>query len=709
MKRYFSSLLILCLLLSVFASCTADDGSDVPTDTESAASETETETETETEEVFVPDFYIVEDGVSDYVIVHGENAAEFEIKAASELQSYIKQISGAELPIVSDTAARAEKELVVGVTNREAEGQFDRAELMGDGFVIKSEENTIWLIGGEERGTLYAAYTFLEEHLGCRFYTPTFEVIPENEDIGVLICEDKQIPVFEHRYANWYDIVAASIQGNDIQYKLKQTMTSVHAGHTLPRFSHNGVNDPCLSSEDVFNAVVADVHSQMAQNPDLTSIGYGQGDLSEMTVCSCSDCMESIAQYGYSGHYLRFINRVAEAIADDYPDLRIVTFAYWFTQEPPKGGVVCADNVSIQLCNLSMCKHHPYEEYIYGEGEFMPEGSSFLEMFEGWDAVCDYLTFYDYSTNFSCYNSMVPNFYAAPKNYRFFAENGVKGVYSLGTQYGQSTNGEFCELRSYLLCKLMWDPYMTEEEYFGYMDEFLRDFYGPGWEGIREFIDLMENSAAENRTEKGCFGSFYSPEPIFALDRTDIINAVAALEMPSFTLEQLRNFKDIDWEALYEELGCRYLFPNETVIKGYEAFFRAIEMAETEEQKAHLDKSMIQLDVVYSFHLAEQCPKAVILPMLFNRALEPYIADGSLSEDEATSLKFAFMDITDPLLPQNEADLIEFNRALAEKMIKYGINALAECVYLNDMPFEEIDFSGVPGDGPSLQVNGWVN
>ena len=72
---------------------------------------------------------------------------------------------------------------------------------------------------------------------------------------------------------------------------------------------------------------------------------------------------------------------------------------------------------------------------------------------------------------------------------RFFADHNVKGMFCQGNSQGLS--GEFGELRSYLLTKLMMYPYMTEEEYSKHMNEFLEAYYGAGWQNIREYIDTL--------------------------------------------------------------------------------------------------------------------------------------------------------------------------------------------------------------------------
>ena len=51
---------------------------------------------------------------------------------------------------------------------------------------------------------------------------------------------------------------------------------------------------------------------------------------------------------------------------------------------------------------------------------------------------------------------------------------------------------EFGEMRTYLLSKLMQDPYC---DYEAEMNGYLEAVYGAGWQNIREFIDIMTEHA----------------------------------------------------------------------------------------------------------------------------------------------------------------------------------------------------------------------
>ncbi|MBU4200161.1 MAG: DUF4838 domain-containing protein [Verrucomicrobia bacterium] len=114
---------------------------------------------------------LVKDGKSAYMIVIPASPTVQEKLAGEELAKYLKQISGAELPIKSDVAG---KKIVVEMA-KDGKGpggnNFTREESEYDAFVIKTDGQDLYLIGSNKRAVLYAVYTLLEK-LGCRW--PTF-------------------------------------------------------------------------------------------------------------------------------------------------------------------------------------------------------------------------------------------------------------------------------------------------------------------------------------------------------------------------------------------------------------------------------------------------------------------------------------------------------------------------------------------------------
>ena len=97
---------------------------------------------------------IASGGRSDYVIVLGSQASPSERRAARELQMFLKQIGGAELPIVGDDVPSAEHEIIVGDNAhlRALGANIDLSGLGDEGFVIRTVGPRLVIAGSPRRG-----------------------------------------------------------------------------------------------------------------------------------------------------------------------------------------------------------------------------------------------------------------------------------------------------------------------------------------------------------------------------------------------------------------------------------------------------------------------------------------------------------------------------------------------------------------------------
>ena len=97
-------------------------------------------------------------GKSKYRIVVATSASTSEQTAAEELQKYIREISGVELPIVNDLNTKGAK-IFVGYNSRVGEilGQKNIDEL-DETFTYESRGKDLFIYGGSLRGTLYGVY-----------------------------------------------------------------------------------------------------------------------------------------------------------------------------------------------------------------------------------------------------------------------------------------------------------------------------------------------------------------------------------------------------------------------------------------------------------------------------------------------------------------------------------------------------------------------
>ena len=369
------------------------------------------------------------------------------------------------------------------------------------------EEDTLGMTirGGDRRGVLYAVYQFLEEYAGFRYLTPDLETYTEEDVVipeGVVMDHS---PVVAHRRLTWHSVYLTSgnywcvkngitngssvltedLGGQSLNYGNLYVHTIaplVGTKYPYPTYATN----PCLTDPENFNTVMANLRKELEANPDINIISVSQTDYEQS--CYCPNCAKIAEEEGsYSGVWITFVNKVAEELVKDYPDLIIDTLAYKNTQKAPKN-VKPHENVCVRLCSITCCFTHPIND------PNCERNKEFCEDLVAWGKICDNIHIWDYTTNFHYYISTFANLDVIRENMKFFADNNAVSVFPQGNSQGFS--GEFGELRSYLLCKLMLDPYMSKEEYYGYMDEFLKAYYGEGWMYIRQFIDKTTELAA---------------------------------------------------------------------------------------------------------------------------------------------------------------------------------------------------------------------
>jgi len=699
-KKIICMLLALSMMLTVLAACNNEPVVDETPD--DGQQQEDIQGNDKVEEPFDGTLKLVVDGVSDYVIVRGENAYISEVTASTELQKYLKQISGVEIPIVTDATAPVEKEIVVGKTNRESDGEFNRDELGDDGLVIKSNGQKLFLVGGEQRGTLYAVYEFLESYLGCRFYTADFELVPETKTITLeKIEEDKQIPVFEYRYTDWavprnqvisvkrringnslngapiYEEYGGSFSISPFVHTFNYLISFAEYSETHPEyFAHyddgtivdNNLVQLCLTNETVLQMSIETVRNWINSTPNVNVVSISQNDGGGP--CMCSNCQAVYAEENgaYSGAVIRFVNAIATALKDEFPNVKFETLAYQYTRN------VCvtkpAENVIVRLCTIESCFTHPLSEC--DEKTFYPHDSvvsenSFVTDLRDWASISNTLYIWDYTTNFWLYTVNFSAFDTLRENVRFFAENNVKGVFEEGPGNSNSVGGEFDELRVYLFSKLLWDPYMTEEEYYGYMDDFLANIYGPGWTYIREYIDLKD--AYNSNYHAGCMMrqsdvyEIYNIKQVTVREKTEIPEGV--------TLEMIDNYQTVDWSAY---INYYFEIPEpELVTKGYELFGKAMEIAETDYQKTAIDKALIQVEILDSHYRYKA--KGVYSTNL-NLVIRSVLSSADISEEEYAEYQKTIPSYLRYFSGKYTDEYYNFNKTLADKMVGYGITSL---------------------------------
>lgn len=545
-----------------------DDAPDAPTDT--AAEETTAEPETD-DGIPLNNLTIGGVDIKEYTLVVQEGGAACVRNSANELIEYIeKATAGFRIP-----EKASDYEIVIGVTDRDTDkvkAARDAVEL--DGYTLLMDGNRLYITGSCDRGTMYGVYCFLEDYIGVRFLAKDTTVVINQDSVAIPVdVHTTHNPTFVLRDTYWYDMLFDQTTANHAKdnsfYNNSTPVADIGGGigyagrfvHTLNNLvgkPHVVGEQPCLTDEATYQLVLSNVRKWLDENPDATIISVSQNDSGTSGVgCQCENCKAlDDAEGTPMGSLLTFVNRIANDIKDDYPGVYVDTLAYRYTRKAPKT-IKPAENVIIRLCAIECCYIHPLSD------ESCDANAAFKKDIEEWAAICDNLYVWDYTYNVATYLNFHPNFDVLWDNVQFYKAHNVTGMFLEGQQL--SVSGEFAELRSYLLAKLLWDPDMTEEEYYAYMDEFLQYYYGAGWEKIKEYMTRMTS-----------FNLKYV-DHVTCMDNADFM-------YPSKDEETGKRDKD-------------FQFSRDMLVLWQEAY----ELAETEEHKTHVEKSSIQ--AYYLCHL----------------------------------------------------------------------------------------------------------
>lgn len=221
--------------------------------------------------------------------------------------------------------------------------------------------------------------------------------------------------------------------------------------------------------------MTARLDSIFKANPDKHIISVSQND-GNYTNCQCDACKAIDEHEGaLSGSLIHFINKLAAR----FPDKEISTLAYLYTMKPPKH-VKPLPNVNIMLCSIDCDREVSFTENA--------SGREFVEAMEGWSRISDNIFVWDYGINFDNYLVPFPNFHILADNIRLFKKNNTTMHFS---QIASSRGGDFAEMRTWLVSKLMWNPQADTDSL---THVFLKGYYGDAAPYLYQYTKMMEGA-----------------------------------------------------------------------------------------------------------------------------------------------------------------------------------------------------------------------
>jgi hypothetical protein len=451
-------------------------------------------------------------------IVVAPDATKRELLAADELCAYLEAMTGKRLKRAEAAQRAAPAGSIVVGRQALAAGLITQSELDAvaqDGYVVKVRDGRVAVCGWRDVGTVYGAYALLR-HLGCKFYAPGCEVVPQTAalDIGDCTLSDRPFYEFRNLAGNLKlgntpsdDMMAPSAIGEpgnivhaaayllpyDLYHEAHPEYFALQKdGRRLSREFHGEDLQVhlCLSNPDVRRISAERLLALMDRQPERRFFGVSQGD--GFAWCQCEQCKALDAAPGVemTDRLLDYVNYVAREVAKKYPDKRVLTLAYTNATSPPPTRVRPEPNVMVQYCP------YPHRTDCSSHDLTCEKNKQSLADLQGWFKACpDNMYIFDYPTGYANWYEPFGSFWAMKRKLDFYAQNGVRGIFYCGTPQN------FKQLFIYVQSELLWHPNAPVEPL---ISEFMDAYYGAAAPAVRRYFDYLSKEVEERPIHQQC-------------------------------------------------------------------------------------------------------------------------------------------------------------------------------------------------------------
>lgn len=489
------------------------------------------------------------DGKTDYRIVIPA-AADVSTKAVAEdMAGMLKEISGATFAVVTDDTEAATREIVVGHDNKRLAG-IDTSKMAIGEYEIKTAGDKLYIAGGPPRGSINGMYSFLQDHLGVRYFTPGVTRLPKQPTIKLGDISDRQKPAFRWRSVNapmhwdggWTArnrLNECKTYGGGVSQNMLmsdprvQTIGNYYSGHAFSyipkelydehpeyymqhdgkRICHDNPNERayCVSNQDFAKYMAQRITRHLDPNGPTSRRGLGHADNGNF--CQCKVCKTYYDTLGLAGTYMLFNNLVCQYVAESHPNAIVGTLAYGITFAPTKFKL--AKNLFVTWCPIGPCYLHGFDACEANRDR------NVIPQLKQWIANTTKLGVWYYHHQA---DSLMPHprVHSTQYNLKLFRDLGLYGVFvedyagstirnnpapdgdKLMPAYGDAKKqGYFTvawgsnHIKTYIAAQLLWNPDYDVKHGIA---EFCETYYGAAGDEMTEFFLATESNDSYAKT-----------------------------------------------------------------------------------------------------------------------------------------------------------------------------------------------------------------
>ena len=528
------------------------------------------------------DSYIVENSVSEYVIVIPKNADKHDLLGLSEFNVFFGEATGLSLPVVTDDAVNFDnnsKFICIGKVNfLSLAGITDLTDLGLSGFVVKTQGKSIF-ITGKTYGTVYGVYEFLKWSVNYRYFVDDCYSINKNiKSLKLIEFNIKDVPDYQSRGKGYSNVSTPEMEMR-MRYTYEDTLISVRkengeggVHHTVfsyidpavyatdhPEFYSEGkmqlsytANGNPESVKIMQDIVFNKLTKMVTEYPDVAAVEFTQNDVNAWSSYDIEYYKPTYGSAAAAASQIIFINPVAKRlqawIDENFPgrEFRILLFAYVNTIEAP---VKLVGNEYVPIDNNVVLEPNVGIYYAPIEADFIRPldhelNSTLKTQSMKWSVLAKNLYLWLYSTNFSSYLLPYDTFDNTQELYQYLNEYNAMHIFDQGVYDGGRSSG-WSMLKVYMDGQLMWNTHYNVQTIY---DDFFDNFYGPAsdemfkiFNQFRMWSDITKNmeqpiGGASSCLTTAMFDRKYWPQEILQ----------GWLDMYDVAYDKLSSLKDTD-------------------------------------------------------------------------------------------------------------------------------------------------------------------
>lgn len=477
-----------------------------------------------------------------YIIVEPGNPTDIDKLAIKELATFLKKSTKANFKIEPPNNAKdSPKRIFIGLSAPALAilGKDPLTEMTDQEHTAKCIGDDIFLYGKGPHGNLYAVYDFLENSVGCRWYSAFGGMkIPCSNSLCLQIFNRNKKPSFTYRYTyplcffyrpfagkflcrNQLNLgVERIVKGFEKDNKgIVDAMTFMDKGcHTFfvympPQEKHMpGANKPlnflknknyfssnpeffsmnqkgmrvnnqqvCFSNKELRRELTKNIIQNIDRNNGKGIVHLDANDIPGH-FCNCPKCLKLEKKYSTaSGPLFDYLIELCDCLKEKYPEVYVKTLAYRKeqSQKPPKINKL-PDNLIVVFA--------PIDDNFIADWSHSSNIETYRDL-EQWCKIAKNVWVWYYPNPYSSlYGLPIGNIKRLVNDIRLMKKAGVNGTY-FEHDVGVTEGFGFTELQTYLMLKLWQD---TNLDANALIKEFTDFQYGKAASMARQYLNELE-------------------------------------------------------------------------------------------------------------------------------------------------------------------------------------------------------------------------